>query len=131
MIKEQSYLQKQDLIDHAKNPRNYGLSEKFDFISSEYNPSCGDMVVIAGRLQDDILLEIRFEGKGCVLSLAMASKLTEYLKGKSIAQTKVLDKDLVTCLLGLELGLNRLQCGMLSIKALQKAMLFCQSSSKN
>lgn len=126
-IKNQnSYLVQQDLVEHAKNPKNYGLLANFDFKSLEHNPSCGDSISVCGTVNGDILEEVRFEGKGCMLSLAMASKLTDFVKGKSLVQAMALGQETVKELLGIELGPNRIQCGMLSIFALKGALLAYQ-----
>lgn len=118
MKKQESYFKQQDLLDHAKNPQNYGLCATPDFVSAEHNPSCGDSVTICGMVSGNMVQEVRFEGKGCVLSLAMASKLTEFVKGMNSNDILLLNHDTVSQLLGMELGPNRIQCGMLSIIAL-------------
>ena len=122
MKKIDSYLNQQDLLDHAKNPLNYGVLEKCDFTSGEYNPSCGDSVSIYGIVSNNVLKQVRFEGKGCVLSLAMASKLTEYVTNLQIEEILQLDEQIVEKLLRMHLGPNRMQCGMLSVIALQKGL---------
>lgn len=126
---QKSYLKQQDLLEHAKNPQNYGLLAVCDFISVEHNPSCGDSVTICGIVSGGILCNIRFEGKGCMLSLAMASKLTEFVKDKPLAEVLALEQGIVEELLGIELGPNRIQCGMLSIIALKSALLSYQKQS--
>lgn len=118
MEKQDFYLKQQDIIDHAKNPRNYGVHGAYDFISEQYNPSCGDFIVLCGRITESILTEVRFEGKGCMLSLAMASKLTVFVQNKSVPEVLAFDETLVAQLLGIDLGLNRIQCGILSLTAL-------------
>lgn len=130
MKKVASELYKQDLIDHSNNPRNYGIKPDCDFISGEQNPSCGDSVMICGFVDGSIVKEVRFEGSGCILSKAMASKLTEYAQGKSLQEILAFDEQLVAHLLGVTLGPNRLQCGMLSIVALQKGIRFYQKQGK-
>ncbi len=115
-------LYKQDLIDHSKNPRNYGLLEASDFVSGEHNPSCGDSVTMCGLVVRGKLVEARFEGSGCVLSMAMASKLTQYVAGMGLQEVLALNEELVEQLLGTKLGINRLRCGLLSVMALQKGV---------
>lgn len=130
-IKNQnSYLKQQDLLEHAKNPQNYGLLAVCDFVSREHNPSCGDSITICGVLDQDLLEDVYFEGKGCMLSLAMASKLTEFVKGMSQKDALALDEAIVEKLLGIELGPNRIQCGMLSVIALRQGLLAHQSQQK-
>lgn len=119
MKNQNSYLKQQDLLEHAKNPKNYGLLVVYDFISGEHNPSCGDSITICGLVNNGVVCDIRFEGKGCVLSLAMASMLTDFVKGRSLRDILALDQDIVTQLLGIELGPNRVQCGLLPVRALR------------
>ena len=84
-------LYEQDILDHSQNPRNFGLFEPYDFISPMYNPSCGDSVTMCANVMHDKIIKIAFQGKGCVLSVAMASKLTEFVQDKSL--TEILDFD--------------------------------------
>jgi len=120
-------LYRQDLIDHSKNPRNYGLFLGCDFVSDQYNPSCGDSVKICCSVDGNKITRVSFEGSGCVLSMAMASKLTEVVVGMSFDQVLELDETTVEKLLGTTLGLNRLKCGLLSIMALQKGVQIYQT----
>jgi nitrogen fixation NifU-like protein len=115
-------LYEQDLLDHSQNPRNFGLFEPYDFISPMYNPSCGDSVTICATVHDHKISKIAFQGKGCVLSVAMASKLTEFVIHKKLKDLLDLDDALVEQLLKMQLGLKRMQCGMLSLIALQKGI---------
>ena len=115
-------LYEQDILDHYQSPRNFGLFLPSDFISPVYNPSCGDSVTICGLVEQGRISRIAFEGKGCVLSLAMASKLTELVKNKSLDEILLYNEDLVEQLLNMQLGIKRMQCGMLSVQALQKGI---------
>ena len=112
-------LYKEEILDHYKNPRNFGLVDKPDFFSDEQNPSCGDSVVISGRIKNGRIDQIGFEGKGCALSIAMASKLTEHVLGKDVEGLDLGDS-LISEFLGIQLGPNRMMCGQLSIAALKK-----------
>ena len=112
---------KEEILYHYKNPKNFGLLENPDFSSGEYNPSCGDSVVITGRLLEGVIVEIGFEGKGCALSIAMASKLTEFVLKKPVNSLDLSDS-LVVKLLGIDLGPNRMMCGKLSITALNNGL---------
>lgn len=115
-------LYKYDLVEHSKNPRNYGLLQHYDFLSGQHNPSCGDVVKVCGIVVDNRITKVTFEGSGCVLSMAMASKLTDFVVGMSLDEASTLDEQTVQQLLGIKLGLNRLQCGLLSIMALAKGI---------
>ena len=115
-------LYQQDLLDHYQNPRNFGLLLEYDFLSPLYNPSCGDSVTFSGRILQGELAVITFEGKGCVLSVAMASKLTQYCKNMSCQDVLKLSEETVFLLLAMDLGFKRMQCGMLPIQAVQKGV---------
>lgn len=120
------YLQQQELLYHAKNPLNYGILSSLDFVSEEHNPSCGDSVIVGGIIKDKILVQMRFEGSGCVLSMAMASKLTQVVVGMSLQEIEALDDTIVERVLGMPLGVNRIKCGLLSVLALQKGIKIYQ-----
>lgn len=128
MNKNASYLTQQDLQFHAKNPNNFGLLPDLDFVSGQHNPSCGDFVTVGGKIQDGKILSLCFQGSGCVISVAMASKMTTALIGMSLKDVAALDDEIVEKILGLELGLNRIKCGLLPIMALQKGILLYQQS---
>lgn len=117
-----SELYKYDLMDHVKNPRNYGLLLRYDFLFQQKNQMCGDVIVVSGIIQKGVIQCLTFEGSGCVLSIAMASKLTEYVRGLVVEKAMLLDEKVVETLLGMPLGINRMQCGLLSIKALQHGL---------
>lgn len=122
MKKQNNYFVQQDLLDHAKNPSHYGVLENADFASEQYNPSCGDSVQIFGNIKTGMITKLSFVGNGCVLSLAMASKLTEHAKDLSISEALSFQEELVEEVLGISLGPNRMQCGMLAIMALQSGL---------
>lgn len=119
-------LYQQIILDHYQQPRNYGLINPYDFISPMYNPSCGDSITISGRIEHEKIVAIGFEGKGCVISLAMASLLTEHVSGQTIKQIESYDEQLVEQLLLMQLGIKRMQCGLLSIQAIQKGLQLLQ-----
>lgn len=120
-------LYEQEILDHYQNPRNFGLLPSFDFISPRYNPSCGDSVTICGIIKGDRVVTISFEGKGCVLSLAMASMLTVFCQDKNSDEVLSYNEDLVGQLLKTQLGIKRMQCGMLSLQALQNGIKLYQA----
>ena len=131
MTKNSFYLIQQDLQFHAKNPLNFGLPQNLDFISNEHNPSCGDSVIVGGKINsNETLKELFFQGSGCVVSMAMASKLTKVVVNMNFLEILKLDELFVEQLLGLQLGPNRLKCGLLSIIALQKGIALYQNRLK-
>ena len=79
------------ILDHGKNPRNFGKCKNFTNDAKGHNPLCGDKVHIYAQLDNDKkILDISFEGEGCAISLASASILTEILKGKDFNLAKTI-----------------------------------------
>jgi nitrogen fixation NifU-like protein len=74
------------ILDHNKNPRNFGKLEPADTSADGHNPLCGDRLTVFLKLDGDRVNDIRFEGKGCAISTASASLMTEAIKGKDKAQ---------------------------------------------
>jgi nitrogen fixation protein NifU and related proteins len=110
------------LMDHYRNPRNNGVIEGADFSAEQRNSSCGDEVLCTGIITNDTLGSVLFKGKGCVISQATASLLSEYVQNKSLTALLALDKDDITAMIGMPLGLVRLQCGLLPLMALQNGI---------
>lgn len=112
------------ILDHFKNPRNYGKLNDYDVFFEGGNPTCGDMVRIYVKLDDTkkVINDIKFEGRGCAISQASASILTELVKGKSIDFVKSLTKDDLINELGIELSPTRLKCAILSLETLRIAL---------
>ena len=78
------------ILDHNRRPRNFGRIEPCDTHADGYNPLCGDRLTVWLRLQDDRIEDIRFEGKGCAISTASASLMTEAVKGTDRAAVQSL-----------------------------------------
>jgi len=70
------------ILDHNRRPRNFGRLQPCDAHAEGHNPLCGDRLTVSLRLKDDRIEDIRFEGKGCAISTASASLMTEAVKGK-------------------------------------------------
>jgi nitrogen fixation protein NifU and related proteins len=74
------------ILDHNRQPRNFGALEPADASVEGFNPMCGDRLTVRLRLADDKITDIRFEGQGCAISTASASLMTEAVKGKTRAE---------------------------------------------
>lgn len=110
------------LIDHYHHPCNNGHLENPDFSTQEYNPSCGDLVTMQGKVKNNKVTDLRFMGKGCIISQACASLLTQECNGKTVQQILELNNDAIQQLLGISLGLLRLKCALLPLHALQEGI---------
>jgi len=124
-------LYQEELMDHYKFPRNKKKIQNPDFSAGDANPSCGDNIYIEGKIKEDKIVELGFDGSGCVISQAAASMLTEKVLGKSIDEVLNLsDKDILE-MVGIELGPTRLKCAVLSLDVLKKGLLkFQEKNSK-
>ena len=86
-----SDLYQEVILDHGKNPRNHGVLEKYDHEAEGYNPMCGDKLTVYVKVnQDDIIDDISFEARGCAISIASASIMSEIVKGKTIDEVNSL-----------------------------------------
>lgn len=119
------------LMDHYKQPRNYGQLAQYDFSTGDYIPSCGDAISMQGRFANGVLQEIAFMGKGCVISQATASLLTQYAKGKTIEQLQAMNADDVQTLIGVTLGPLRIKCALLPLFVLQQGIQQFQNTHKD
>jgi nitrogen fixation NifU-like protein len=78
------------ILDHGKSPRNFGKPESFTADADGYNPLCGDKVHVYATVKDAVVEDVHFEGRGCAISMASASLMTEVLVGKTEEQAKAL-----------------------------------------
>ncbi|EQA45203.1 SUF system FeS assembly protein, NifU family [Leptospira broomii serovar Hurstbridge str. 5399] len=86
-------LYKEVLLDHYQNPRHYGVLQNADLHQEGVNPLCGDEVELFLKLEDDRISDIRFQGKGCSISQASSSMLTDCLYGKTLSEARKLLED--------------------------------------
>ncbi|HMD79200.1 MAG TPA: SUF system NifU family Fe-S cluster assembly protein [Nitrososphaerales archaeon] len=109
------------ILDYYRNPRNFGKLEKYDITAHDSNPLCGDEIDMQIKVGDGQKIEeIRFFGKGCAISQASASMLTELAKGKPLDWVKDVSKEDVYKMLGNpDLGPSRVKCALLGMKVLK------------
>jgi nitrogen fixation protein NifU and related proteins len=110
------------ILDYYRNPRNFGKLDPHDIDAKDLNPLCGDEVEMQIRVSPgkDKIEEIKFVGKGCAISQASASMLTELAKGKPLDWVKGLSREDILKMLGTsDLGPARIKCAMLSVKVLK------------
>jgi nitrogen fixation NifU-like protein len=116
-----SDMYRQQILDHYKNPRNYGELEDATFTHTGENPMCGDTIEMDVVLDDaeEVVERVAFRGDGCAISQASASMLSERLEGMTVSELRELDRDDVTEMLGVDISPMRLKCAVLAEKVAQ------------
>lgn len=123
-------LYREIIIDHYKNPQYRGHLDPNDIHFEDDNPLCGDHIEITLRVDPSgNVTDGRFDGKGCAISQASADLLIESIIGKSLDSVKLLAKQDILDLLGIELGPVRLKCALLSLKVLKAGVYGLNSAS--
>ena len=114
-----SEIYKDIILDYYRNPRNFGDLPEPDVRAKDSNPLCGDIIEMQLKIKDGRVDDIRFKGKGCAISQASASMLTEAVKGKTLDEIKAMGKPNVLELLGIDPGPTRIKCALLGLKVLK------------
>jgi nitrogen fixation NifU-like protein len=110
------------ILDHYRNPRNYGKLEKPDVHSEDSNPLCGDQLAMDLAIEGNLVKEVRFRGRGCAISQAAASMLSEMIEGHTIEEVVALGKDDVLEALGVPISPARMKCAFLSLRVLHRGL---------
>lgn len=116
----------EEIMDHYKNPRNSGKLKKPDVVLADSNPLCGDQIEINIQLEKDneTVKEIKFTGKGCAISQASCSIVTEFVIGKKLKEILEIKNENVFEMLGnIQLSMMRVKCALLGLKTIQKAII--------
>ena len=113
---------RQYILDHYREPRNAGRLESPDISAADTNPLCGDRVEIDLKLDGDRVSAVRFRGRGCAISQASASMLTERIEGATVEELKALRPDDVLEMLGVEIGPARQRCALLALRVLHEGI---------
>ena len=112
----------ENVLDHYKNPRNFGKLQNPDIVTRESNVLCGDEIEFHLKLKDGKIVDLKFNGPGCAISRASASMLGEFIKGKTIEEVKKIKEEDQTGLIGIEINPVRMKCAMLSLKTLKNGI---------
>jgi nitrogen fixation NifU-like protein len=123
-VNEFDQMYREVILDHYKNPRGHGTLDDADAQADGQNPLCGDEVSIYVAFGDDgeTIDEVKFSGRGCAISQAATSMLTEMVKGRTATEVGVLDKEELLEEIGIPLTPVRLKCAMLGLTTLKVAL---------
>ena len=117
-----SDLYRERIIDHYRHPRNQGVLGGADISGEEDNPLCGDQVRLDVQLTEGRVSRASFSGRGCVLSLASASMLTQEIEGKATEELEALGDEDVFRMMDFRPGPVRAKCALLPLRALQRGL---------
>jgi nitrogen fixation protein NifU and related proteins len=107
------------ILEHYRRPHNFGVVEDPSATYEGANPLCGDRITMQLRVNDGVVEQVGFTGRGCAISQASASLLTDEVRGKPVADVAAIGAGDLLDLLGIEISPARLKCAMLSFDSLQ------------
>ena len=112
------------ILDHYKNPRGHGVIEGADAEAEGFNPLCGDEVSIYVSFAGDgeTIEDVKFSGRGCAISQAATSMLTDLVKGRTAQEISAMPKDELLEEIGIPLSPVRLKCALLGLGVLKVAL---------
>jgi nitrogen fixation NifU-like protein len=110
------------ILEHYRRPHNFGTLDDPTTSHEGANPLCGDRITLQLRIRDGIIDGVAFTGRGCAISQASASLLTDEVKGKPLDAARAMSPQDVLDLLGIEISPARLKCALLSLETLQQAI---------
>ncbi len=114
-------LYSEKVMDHFRNPRNVGVIENADGIGEVGNAKCGDIMKIYLKIENDTIVDVKFETFGCGSAIASSSMATELIKGKPVSEALTLtNKAVAEALDGLPA--NKLHCSVLAEEAIKAAL---------
>lgn len=119
---------REHILDHNANPRNFGLMEGADLDAERVNTTCGDEVRVQATLDGDRIARMQFSGRGCAISQAASSMLTDAVVGKTIDEVRAMGPEDITALLGITPSPSRMRCALLSLETLKASITQRKSS---
>ena len=110
------------ILEHYRRPHNFGQLDAATATQEGANPLCGDRITMQLRVRGGVIDGVGFTGRGCAISQASASLLTDEIKGKAVDTAQAMTSGDVLDLLGIEISPARMKCALLSLETLQGAL---------
>ena len=115
-------LYKEIVLDHYKNPHNFGELDPADYTAEDSNPLCGDQIRMDLRVDDGIVTDVKFNGRGCAVSIASASILTDMILGRPLDEVRQISKEELLDEIGIPVSPARMKCATLGLTVLNMSL---------
>jgi nitrogen fixation NifU-like protein len=113
---------KEIVLDHYKNPHNFGTLDPADYTAEDSNPLCGDQIRMDLRVEDGVVSDVKFSGRGCAVSMASASILTDMILGQPLEEVRRISKDDLLDEIGIPVSPARMKCATLGLSVLNLSL---------
>jgi len=116
-------LYRDEILEHYREPHNFGTLPEPDAVHEGHNPLCGDRITMMLAVDESgTISDVAFNGRGCAISQASASMLTDEVRGRPLAEVEAMTNQDILDLLGIEISPARLKCALLSLETMQRAL---------
>ena len=116
-------LYRDEILEHYREPHNFGTLDTPTASHEGHNPLCGDRITIMLTVDEaGVVSDVAFSGRGCAISQASASMLTDEVKGRPLAEVEAMKNQDILDLLGIEISPARLKCALLSLETMHRAL---------
>lgn len=112
-------LYRDEILEHFRDPQNFGKLKTYDIFSKQHNPLCGDEIELYVKFDENRIYDIGFVGKGCAISISAASILTEHAKEKHKRKLRDFSDDEMIALMGIDVSHGRRKCALLGLAVLR------------
>lgn len=113
----------EEILEHYKNPHHKGTMEHPDRFAHGNNPVCGDDITMYVAIEDGRIKDVKFDGRGCAISQASASMLSDRVIGMDVSSIMKMDAEYIKEMLHIPLSAVRIKCATLGLKVLQEAVI--------
>lgn len=121
-LTEEQQIYKENILDHYRSPHHKGILPHATLTHTENNPLCGDVVTMSLVIKNNQITDVKFDGRGCTISQASASMLTEKISGLSLDAVKNITRDEIMEMIGVPLGPVRSRCALLALRTVMKGL---------